>query len=391
MIEKVPLMEKQDQILMKQQNKSLVLELIKSQSPISRSELAKITKMSPTSISRIVNELCQQGFVKETELVTSGVGRKATLLEVCGDVLYTIGIELDKSVIKIGLVNFIGEIVCLETHNRNPEEDYQDMLENIFRYIKQIINENTIAMEKVIGVAVGLPGSIDHKNGIVRLSDQLCLENVPFAQDLKRITSLEVIIDNELKMKAVAENTLGKAKDSQNSILVGIGSGIGAAIILNGEVYRGKANNAGEIGHTVVNPNGNVCKCGKIGCLATYISEGAILADCQKVKNVSSFDDCILAFKNKESWAINILDRTLTHIALVISDMACFYNPEVIILSGDFIDKIPEVNHYIEEKCQRYMWEPIKDTLRIEYSLLGEQGVVLGGAIQAQHILMNLI
>jgi N-acetylglucosamine repressor len=213
--------------------------------------------------------LHHEGFIRETELVTSGVGRKAALLDICGDLLYTIGIEIDKSVLKIGIVNYVGEIIYFQTFFRNPIESYEEALDNINQKVKYTIEQSGISFNKIIGLAVGLPGFIDYKNGIVRLSDQLRWTDVPFAEDLKQLTSLNVIIDNGLKMKVMAEHAVGIAKGSQNSILVGIGSGIGAAIILNGEIYRGESNNAGEIGHTVVDPNGNVCSCGKIGCIAT--------------------------------------------------------------------------------------------------------------------------
>ncbi|MGE6259983.1 ROK family transcriptional regulator [Heyndrickxia sporothermodurans] len=383
-------MEKQDQLLMKKQNKALVLDIVKNQSPISRMEISKITGMSPTSISRIIGELHQQGFVKETELVTSGVGRKATLLDVCADVLYTIGVELDQSVLKIGIVNYVGKMIALRTFSRNVLETYEETLRSIQYNVNEMISQNMISTKKVIGIAVGLPGSVDYQNGVVRLSDQLKWKNITLAKDLSELTSFQVVIDNELKMKVIAENTVGKAKGAQNSILVGIGSGIGSAIILNGEVYRGESNNAGEIGHTVVDPNGNVCSCGKIGCLATYISEGALIADCRKVKEISTIDEVFSSFRKQETWALNILNRTLTYVALAISNLACLYNPEIIILSGNLIEKIPEVKQTIEEKCERYLWEPIKQNLQIVYSDLGDQGVVLGAAIHAQNTLHEL-
>ncbi|MDI2587840.1 ROK family transcriptional regulator [Psychrobacillus sp. NEAU-3TGS] len=383
-------MEKQDQILMKKQNKTYVLELIKNMAPISRMQISKITKMSPTSITRIVGELQEQGFVKETKSVTSGVGRRATLLDICGDVLFTIGVELDKAVLKIGIVNYVGEVVDLQTHVRNPLESYEETVQNINNKVKNIIKLNEIPMEKIIGLAVGLPGSIDYENGIVRLAEQLRWKNVHLMRDLSKLSSLNVVIDNELKMKIIAENTVGKAKDSKSSILVGIGSGIGAAILLNGEVHRGESNNAGEIGHTVIDPNGNVCSCGKFGCLCTYISEGAILADAKKMKDISSIDEVFGAFRDGESWAHNILDRTATYIALAISNLACLYEPECIILSGNLIDKMPEMTGQIVEKCERYMWEPIKKNLQIVHSSLGSQGVVLGAAIQAQNSLFDI-
>ncbi|MBO0958829.1 ROK family transcriptional regulator [Neobacillus sp. MM2021_6] len=383
-------MEKQDQLLMKKQNKNLVLDIIKNKSPISRTEVAKVTGMSPTSITRIVSELHSQGFVRETELVTSGVGRKATLLDVCEDVLYTIGVEIDKLIIKIGIVDYVGKIVAWQTITRDEVESYDETLMKINRGMCYLIEEHQLPSEKIIGIGVGLPGSIDYMNGLVKISDQLKWKHARLASDLKQLTGFDVIIDNELKMKVIAENFKGMARDSQNAVLVGIGSGIGAAIILNGEIYRGDSNNAGEIGHTVIDPTGNVCNCGKIGCLATYISEGAIIADSKKIKNIQSIDEVFAAYRKRDSWAINIMDRTTTYIALALSNILCLYNPEVIILSGDTIEKLPELKGEIERKCELYIWEPIKDTLKVVYSGLSNQGVVLGAALQVQNSMLDL-
>ncbi|MEK3889343.1 ROK family transcriptional regulator [Bacillus sp. FSL K6-3431] len=383
-------MEKQDQVLMKKQNKNLVLDIVKQKAPISRISIAKATGMSPTSITRIVNELSEQGFVRETTLVTSGVGRRATLLDVDKDVLYTIGVELDKSLIKIGIVNYVGEIVVIQSLKHENIETYEETLHKLSQNIMGLIDNYAIRPQKVIGIAVGLPGFIDYKNGIVKISDQLKWKDVHFAEDLKKLTSIDVIIDNELKMKVVAESTVGKAMNSQNAILLGIGSGIGTAIILNGEIVRGESNNAGEIGHTIVDPTGNVCNCGKIGCLATYISEGAILADSKKVKEIDSIQDVFSSYRKKEAWALNILDRAATYLSVAISNILCLYNPEVIVLSGDTIENLPEMKEMIEQKCELYIWEPLKDSARIVYSDLGESGVVLGAAIQAQNKLLNL-
>ncbi|MBG9586012.1 ROK family transcriptional regulator [Cytobacillus firmus] len=383
-------MEKQDQLLMKRQNKNLVLDILKTKSPISRIDIAKITGMSPTSITRIVNELQLQGYLRETEAVASGVGRKATLLEVRGDVLYTVGIEIDKSLLKVGIVNYIGEMVSLLKSKRNESESYMETLHKINMVIRKIMDENEIPAAKIMGLAVGLPGYIDYKNGIVKVSDQLKWKDANLAEDLQKLTSFNVIVDNELKMKIVAESFIGKAKNSQNSILIGIGSGIGSSIMLNGDIYRGETNNAGEIGHTVIDPTGNVCNCGKIGCLATYISEGAILADSRKVKDVSSIEDVFQSYRDREPWALNIMDRASTYIALAISNLLCLYNPEVIILSGNTIEKLPEMKEAIEQKCELYIWEPLKQSVRIVYSEISDNGVVLGAAIQAQNLMLEL-
>ncbi|MGE7920124.1 ROK family protein [Viridibacillus sp. NPDC093762] len=383
-------MEKQDQLLMKKQNRLLVLELLRAMSPISRIQLSKVTKMSPTSITRIVQELQEEGFVRESLIESTSIGRKPTLLELCPDVLYTVGVELDRRIVRVGLVDFLGEFVDFKVFQRKSQESYRETLNNIHEKTLQIINENQIEMKKVIGLGVGLPGSIDYEKGIVKISEQLQWENIPLAEDLKELTNHNIIIDNELKMKIIAENTIGQSIDSDNCILLGIGSGIGAAILLHGEVHRGTSNNAGEIGHTVIDPNGVICHCGKVGCLSTYISESAIIADANKVKPINSIEEVYDAYRSKETWACNIMDRVTTYIALAVSNMACLYEPEYIILSGHLIDELPGIGKFIEEKCDRYIWQSIRQNLKIVYSKLGSEGVVRGAAIQAQKVLLDL-
>jgi predicted NBD/HSP70 family sugar kinase len=108
------------------------------------------------------------------------------------------------------------------------------------------------------------------------------------------------------------------------------------------------------------------------------------------VKEIGSIDDVFDSYRNGESWAINILDRTSTYIALAISNILCLYNPEVIILSGNTIEKLPEIKEVIEKKCELYIWEPLKESVKIVYSQLSDRGVVLGAAIQAQNLLLDI-
>ncbi|MGE8081248.1 ROK family transcriptional regulator [Peribacillus loiseleuriae] len=377
-------MKKHDQDFIKKQNKSWVLNIIKKESPISRADIAKLTNMSPTTISRIVNELCQQGFVQETELVTSGVGRKAVLLDICKDVIYTIGVELDKSVINIGIVNFTDELIATSLLDRNSNETYEETLRNVSRHVLEMIQQNGIPKERIIGLGVGLPGLIDHKNGEVILSAQLGWGKVPIAKTLKELTGFNVIIDNELKMKAYAEYLCGAAKGSEKTTLIGFGTGVGSALIINGEIYRGETNSAGEIGHTVVDPNGIVCECGKIGCLQTYIAESALLSESKKIKNMQNINELFESMRNGESWALNIIERAATYISITISNVLCLYNPDTIILSGSLVENYPEIQRLVDQKTHLYIWEPLKSTYKLAYSELKEQGVVIGAAIQAQ-------
>ncbi|WP_096190401.1 ROK family transcriptional regulator [Evansella halocellulosilytica] len=376
-------MEKHDNLYIKKQNKKWVLDIIKSSGPVSRADISKRTNMSPTSISRIVQELEHDGFVKETDLISSGVGRKANLLDICDDAFYTIGVDLTEKSIKVGILNFNDQLAYIKKVAKPPDEDYKVTLKNMSLLIDKCIDEYGITKEKVAGIAVGMPGYINYESGYVTLSTQLGWHDIPAAKMLADMTGLKVIVDNDLKMKAMAEYMYGAAKNSRSSVLIGIGSGIGSAIIMNGEFYRGENNFAGEIAHTVVDINGSLCKCGKFGCLTTVVTKSSILEQARKVKQVDSLHELIEFYNNEETWAVNIIDRVTTYIVSTITNIFYLYNPEILLLSGSLLENFKELRDLIEEKSNMYLTEPYKSEAKIVFSQLGDTGIVLGAALQA--------
>ncbi len=383
-------MEKHDNLYIKKQNKRWVLDIIKNSGPVSRADVSKMTNMSPTSISRIVHELETNGFVKETDLISSGVGRKANLLDIRENAIYTIGVDLTENDIKVGILNFVDELTYVKKVSKTPDENDKVTLNNINNLISLCLKDYGITKEQVAGVAVGLPGYVNYESGYVTLSSQLGWHDTPAVRILEEMTGLSVIVDNDLKMKAMAEYMYGAAKNSRSSVLIGIGSGIGSAIIMNGEFYRGENNFAGEIAHTIVDINGSLCNCGKFGCLATVVTEPSILEQAKKVKQISSLDELMTFYKNGDTWAINIIDRVTTYIVSTITNIFYLYNPEILMLSGTLLEKYEDIRELIEEKSKMYLTEPYKKQARIVFSQLGDSGIVMGAAIQAQKVLFNV-
>lgn len=377
-------MEKHDNLYMKIQNKKWVLELIKKNAPISRADIAKRTNMSPTSISRIVNELETEGYVVETNHHSSGVGRKATFLNVSKDAIFTIGIDLTEQEIKIGIITFTDEVLAAKTIPNTYQTDSSMTLQAISIEVKQILKEHEIMIEKVIGIGIGMPGYIDFEKGIVTLSSQLGWRNVHVSQELEQLIGVRVLVDNDLRMKAMAEYLYGSAKSSSSSVLIGISSGVGSAIIMNGDYYRGQNNLSGEISHTVVDINGELCSCGKYGCLVSIVSEEAILRQARKVTNIKTLDEIQEAFKHGETWAINLLDRVTTYIAITVSNIFYLYNPAILVLSGKVLEKYDVIQTLVEEKYSKFIAEPYKTQSKLSYATMGENSIILGAAIQAR-------
>ncbi|MGX4585401.1 ROK family protein [Paenibacillus chitinolyticus] len=384
-------MKKHDQDFMKRQNRLTVFEIIKHQQPISRASIAKQTGMSPTTVSRIVAELAEEGYLLESEQVSAGLGRKSTLLEMVDAAVLSVGVELDRHQVNIGIVDLQGNVVAMSQYPRSVEESPEVTLERVGTEIDQLTKSNEIDCERIIGVGVGLPGIIDNDTGEVMFSVQLGWRNVRLAERLKEITGYDVAVDNELKAKALAEHMKGAAIGSQRTVLLGFGNGVGSAFIMEGEIYRGRTNSAGEIGHTTIDPNGMLCDCGKAGCLQTYINIKSLLSEANKIRPVHSIEDLFEAKKAGERWALHLVERALMYMAITINNVVCMYNPDSVILSGELTDKFPEILDEVVDLCySKYVWEPLRGAFRILKSELHEQGVVIGSGLISQNCFFAL-
>lgn len=376
--------QKRDQEYIKQKNKKMILDIIKNKKPISRADIVKLTGMSATSVSRIVASLIEQGLVKETKLYSGGVGRKAVLLDIDSESILTIGVYLDRDIITAGIVNFAGDIlyekqIASKITSKNP----QMTIEKVCCVIQELIDTSKVNISKVLGICVGLPGIIDYKHGEVIFSAQLGWKNVNLSKQIEEKLNIKTIIDNDVKLIALAESLYGAAKSSKRSALISFGSGVGSALIINGEISRGATNIAGEIGHITLDPNGRLCDCGRRGCLETFIVERSLIEEANKIKKVTDVRQIFDACNNNEAWAKNILDRTVTYICIAINNIVCMYNPDTIILSGNLINQNIEIINLIEEKCKMLIWDHVRNSFKIEYSQLKERAIITGAAALA--------
>ena len=370
---------KHDQELMKKINKELVLYLIREKGPISRAELARVSNMSSTSIGRIVSEFIELGFVKETEEKTSGVGRKAVLLDINPASVYVISLELDQNATKIGLVDFNGNINLSQKVNYDPRANhYESVLKLICNSVEEFLSGHNIDKSKIIGIGIAVPGIIDAQKGTVIFSPQLGWENVDIVKYFEEKLRLKTTIDNVIKSRALAENVHGSTKGSKRTALINFGTGVGSALIVEEEIYRGATNSAGEIGHTTVDPHGRLCECGRIGCLQTYITEEVLLQEAKIYKNISNVNEIFVSADSGEKWATRLLDRVYTYMGIAVCNVICMYNPDTVILSGKLIDKRPKIIDIIAKKVDELIWDPFKNTYNVKGSNLGESAGILG-------------
>ncbi|HEY4553729.1 MAG TPA: ROK family transcriptional regulator [Bacillaceae bacterium] len=375
---------------LKKENQSLVLELILNQGPISRAEIAKQTMMSPTSASRIVGSLLELGLIKEISLAGNAVGRKATYFVPNGSSVISIGVEIDEKQIRIGFMDFLMECAVQRTFeyiSMEPDETVKFIAEKI----KQIKKDEGFTFQQIAGVCVGLPGLIQNESGFVKLSAQLNWKQVPLGEMLEKELGFPVFVDNELKLKALAEFNIDKVPEKETMAMITFGSGVGSALITKGEIYRGGGNFSGEVGHTIVDPYGIYCPCGNFGCLQTYIAEGFLLDEASKTKPVTCISQIIDDYEKGEKWATNIIDKAVTYATLTINNVVCMYNPDTVVLTGNLIERFPGFRERVFEHTVQKLWTPINNTFHLRTAKVGEMGVVHGAAMSVhQQFIKNI-
>lgn len=381
---------KLDKFLMRKSNRELVFSIIHRKGSISRVQIAKLTNMSLMSIGRIADELVNFGIVVEEDSSdqSTAMGRRPKLLRVATNNFLSVGVEIDRDRICAGIINFQGEVLKKLEDKRNFSDDSpEEVLKSVSRLIKQILEENQgLPVMQAVGVAC--PGLID--NGIIRFSSQMKWKDVPAVDILRELTGIDdIVLDNEVKVHGIAEDMFGLGKDFTCSVVLTMGSGIGSSIIIDHKLYRGRLNMAGEIGHICINPSGNMCECGKRGCLQTYMADWAILREARAVKENITLDEVFQAYQEKMPWAVNLVGRILEYLSITISILTNTYSPDVIILCGRLLEEHQIFKDIILNHFKDNVSNHVLDSFQVKISNLGLDGTIVGAGTLAYYSILD--
>lgn len=266
-----------DQALVKQLNKAIVLNLIRRQGPISRAATAKVSGLNKATVSLLVDELIREGLVVELGPGESQGGRRPTLLALNGQAGVVAGLDVGVGYLGLVILDLQARVLWRRRVPVATGMGPQEVLDQA----AQVLNQGLAAVPQaplgLLGVGVGVPGLTDHQRGLLIYAPNLGWQEVPVAEMLaERLGGATVLVDNEANAGAIGELWAGGAKGATSLVYLSVGQGLGAGIVLDGEVYRGTAGVAGELGHTTIDAGGPPCSCGNRGCWEVYASERAL-------------------------------------------------------------------------------------------------------------------
>lgn len=296
---------------------------------------------------------------------------------------FVIGIDLGGTNLKIALFNLSYKIIDKQVLNTRFFTKKEELILAVLKGIEGILAKNGLSKNDLIGAGVGLPGPVDNNLGIVHF-----MPNIPGWKEvkLKKLLGaklrIPVFIDNDAKLMALAEYKLGNARRFKNVLCLTLGTGVGGGIIINGSLYRGANNAAGEIGHLPLNEEGHSCNCGAKACLETYVGNNMIMHEAAKMfKRPVSLIELSAKAQKRNKYALKIWQNVGMRIGLAIAAVVTLLNLDAVIIGGGVAN------------AGNVLFEPLKKALRnrampvqashvkIFKAKLGENAGLFGAAV----------
>jgi predicted NBD/HSP70 family sugar kinase len=337
---------------------------------------------------RLIDELIEEKFVKEINEKEWSGGRKRSLVKFNSKEHLTIGLDLGGTKFYGAVSDLEGDILyekMIPHFGSRGEEGYalvSSMIEDLIAYAKG-------TGIPIMGIGIGVPGVTYHDKGIVEWAPSLDWRDFPMAERVSKQFNLPVIVDNDVNLSAMGEMWFGAGRDANNLVVLNIGTGIGAGVVIDGAIYRGHNEMAGEIGYLIPGREYLEQEYPGFGALellaaGTGIAQRArtVLKDSGKANaETITAEEVFDAYRKGEEWSVKVVDDTVAYLAIAIAAVITFFDPEVLVLNGG----VSQSSDFIIEPLISLLKNRIPRIPPIMASTLGYRATVLGGMINLLH------
>ncbi len=312
-------------------NERLVLSTIYEIGPASRAHVARLTGLTRTTVSDVVGDLLKRGLTREVGPGPSRRGKTPILLEVPPGARHVIGIDLGERVFRGAVVNLNGEMIKV-AEVPSGDSNAERALERVNQLLDRLLGSSAWP---VLGIGIGAPGLINTEDGTVVQAVNIDWRGVPLGAIVGARWGLPVYVINDSQVAALAEHSFGSVRRS-NLVAVKVSGGIGAGLVLNGSLYQGDGQGAGEIGHTIVAPGGPLCQCGRRGCLQTVASTRAVLARIGMNRGAPppSLEEAVASFEADDELVVKIVLEAGRYLGAAVAGIIGTLNVHHIVLTG---------------------------------------------------------
>jgi len=356
-----------------------ILKLIKEHGKISRVDISRKTGLSKPVVSIVTSRLIKNGLIKEVGegKSTKKTGRRPIMLSFVPDYMYVVGLDIGGTKLEGVLADLEGNIVdkiVAPTKDVHTEKDLYDLVSHS---VKALIKGRK---NKILGIGIGVPGTVDWKTGIINYMPAFELRNVNLKDYVQKKFDLTVLIENDVNLDALAESKIGAGKGFKYILMVSIGTGTGAGLILNGAIFRGSYGKAGEFGYIITDwEKEKLFSRDSFGYLEEWFSGQALERKFSEKGLGSNLKD-IFDLLDKDKTVERIIKEGCEHLALAIANAIVLLNPEIVIIKGGIgYNQYEKIMAYTVPILEKVVPPEIFEDVSFRKGKLERFGVALGG------------
>ena len=364
---------KGDQRLLRDYNRGLVVNLLRTDGPLSRADLARRTGLAPSALTQRIRDLIDEGLVTEAGKKEASTGRPPTLVSFNPDYASAIGVKIEGTLLRAARVNLAGEVRARYEEEFDPSPEPSKIISLVEKAAERL------NAERILGVGISISGFVDTINGIDIYSPILGWENVDLAEPLEDRLDLPVHLENDVNALTLAERWHGAGADYRNFVCMTVGEGVGAGVVVDGSLYRGAFGGAGEVGHMMIDPTGPKCRCGENGCLEVFASDQYLRREATRLA-YADIDRMEQAARAGDAQAIDVFEKMGYYLGIGAKNLVNLLNPQAIVLGGERMEASDLFSPAFEAEVRGHSFAEAAKDLEIVPALLGEDGFLIGAA-----------
>ena len=367
-------------------------------------DLGKEMGLSIPTITKLVGELIDAGYVVDYGKLETAGGRRPNIYGLNQDSGYFVGVDINYASVSLGIINFNGTLVNSKLHIPFVVDNSIEKFEEICLIISDFMDNCDIQQDKIISIGINIPGRVNTSSG--HSYSYFYIDERPLTDLFTERLGVNTTIDNDTRAMTYGEFLAGSVQGEKDIVFINIGWGLGSGLIINSELYYGKSGYSGEFGHYPTFDNEKLCHCGKKGCLETEASgryiystfkeklkEGntSILSKRFKAGEEFSLYDIIDAALEDDMMAIELIEEVGTTLGKGIAGLINIFNPELVVIGGALTEAGDYLLLPLRSSIRKYSLNMVSSDSKLKFSKLGEKAGIIGACMLARSKTIGLI
>lgn len=391
----------------KARDRAVIETLVRNLGPLSRAEIRELTHLRWSVVSPIVRELLEESKLLEAGPSSNPMGRKQTLLQLNEEHGFTVAVSFDPENVSAAITTLSPRIRSKVTHPACLSEATEGLIRQMFACVYEVVQQAGVPKDKLRGIGIAAPGLVNVREGTSLFAANLRFwKDVPLKKIFEEEFGLPLVLENSTRARALSERILGAGEGADDMVYIEYGQGIGAGIVIDGNIVFGHDWLAGEFGHIPMVETGAACNCGSFGCLEALVGLSAIEARCRKAVQdgsnsraleIAEFDPAKItgwtvleASKLGDKTCIAIVEDLVEYLGLGLSTLVNLFNPAMVVLD-ERLNLAGEI--FLQQVARVVMKQALGNAtanLSFRYGKLGSDAALLGAALNVLEMIFEI-